>query len=189
MTPDEVHDQLFRLAADRPAIYQDAWRWFLAQGAPVAPVLAGGLEDDRLGNVAHWRILLVLRDLREPSTLPAILRAFRTAVAAKNVIVLPGALEALSAFDDEEAWAALISGLDLADPDAVSHAAVLLAHKGGPRAEQAIARLLARPDMRSRQAGVAALLRIDSESARDLLARHRAIETDPDVLKIFERLP
>jgi hypothetical protein len=66
---------------------------------------------------------------------------------------------------------------------------VLLAHKGGPRAEQAIARLLARPEMRVRQAGVAALQRIDSDTARATLARHRAIETDPDVLKLFERTP
>lgn len=188
MTPDEVRDQLFRLAGDRPPIYEDAWRWFIAQGPPVAPALAQGLDDDTLGNVAHWRILLVLRDLRVPSTLPAILRAFREAVASRNVIVLPGALEALSAFDDEEAWTALASALELPDPDAVSHAAVLLAHKGGPRAEQAIARLLARPDMRSRQAGVAALMRIDSDAARATLARHRAIETDPDVLKLFERI-
>jgi hypothetical protein len=188
MTP-EVHHQFVRLADHTPAIYQDAWRWFLGQGAAGAPDLVEGLDEPRFGGVCHWRILLVLRDLRVPSTLPAILRAYRTAVANDNVIVLPGALEALAAFDDAEAWAALTSALDLRDPDAVSHAAVLLAHKGGRRAEQAIAPLLARPDMRSRQSGVAALLRIDSETARATLARHRARETDPDVLKLFERNP
>ena len=39
-----------------------------------------------------------------PSTLPAILAAYRSAVATGNVIVLPGALEALAVFDDDEAW-------------------------------------------------------------------------------------
>lgn len=189
MTPDDVREQLFRLAEHERVIYQDAWQWFLAQGPAVAPAVAEGLGDPGLGNVAHWRILLVLRDLRVPSTLPAILAAYRAAVAQHNVIVLPGALEALAAFDDEEAWAALTSALDLRDPDHVSHAAVLLAHKGGLRAEEAIARLLARADMRARQAGVAALSRMNSESARAILARHRAIETDPDVLKVFGRLP
>ena len=188
MTPD-VFEQLVRLADHTPGIYQDAWRWFLAQGTAGVPGLVEGLDDPRLGAVCHWRILLVLRELRVASTLPAILAAYRSAVATGNVIVLPGALEALAVFDDDDAWEALTSALDLRDPDAVSHVAVLLAHKGGPRAEQAIAKLLARPDMRSRQAGVAALLRIDSDAARATLARHRAIETDPDVLKLFERVP
>lgn len=189
MTPDDVRAQLSRLASDRPPVHQAAWRWFLSQGPAAAPALAAGLEDEALGSIAHWRILLILRDLREPSALPAIVRAFRAAVARGDVVVLPGALEALAGFDDEDAWAALISALDLGDPDAVSHAAVLLAHKGGARAEQAISKLLARPEMRWRQAAVAALSRIDSESAREILARHRAIETDPDVLKVFGRIP
>jgi HEAT repeat protein len=188
MTP-EIHAQLVRLADHTPSAYKGAWQWFLAQGPSVAPALAEGLADDALGGICHWRILLVLRDLRVPSTLPAILRAYRTAASTGNVIVLPGALEALSAFDDEEAWAALVSALDLRDADAVSHAAVLLAHKGGPRAEEAIARLLAHAEPALRQAGVAALSRIASESARAILTRHRATENDPDVLKLFERTP
>ena len=188
MTPDIRH-QLMRLADHTPSTYQSAWRWCLAQGPPIAPALAEALRDEGLGNVAHGRILLVLRDLRVPSTLPAVLSAYRTAVSTRNVIVLPNALEALSAFDEEEARTALESALQIDDMDAVSHAAVLLAHKGGPRAEQAIAGLLARPEMRARQAGVHALLRIDSDRAREILARHRAQERDPEVLKLFPSQP
>jgi HEAT repeat protein len=188
MTP-EVHHQLVRLADHTPSIYQDAWRGFLARGAAAAPDLVEGLDDPKLGAVCHWRILLVLRELRVPATLPAILRAYRTAAANGDAIVLPGALDALAVFDDEEAWAALTSALDLRDAIAVGHAAVLLAQKGGRRAEEAIARLLARPEPAMRQAGVAALSRIDTESARATLARHRASEKDPDVLKLFGRTP
>lgn len=189
MTSDAARAQLDRLATDEPMIYQDAWRWFVEQGPAVAPTLVDGLSQPALGGVCHWRILLVLRELRLPSTLPAILTAFDAALAADNPIVLPGALEALAVFDDEAAWAALIRALGADDTDTVNHAAALLAHKGGRRAEEAIATLLRRPERAARQSAVAALSRIDSDHARDILARHRAQERDPDVLKLFRRQP
>src|SRR5262245_22715633 len=123
MTTPDAHDQLIRLASDDAGIYQDAWRWFLAQGAASAPDLVRGLDDPRLGSVCHWRILLVLRELALPSTLPAIVTAFRTALATGNAIVLPGAMEALAVFQSEEAESALISALASPDPDVVNHAA------------------------------------------------------------------
>jgi HEAT repeat protein len=185
MTPEEARDQLERLAADDDGIYQDARRWFLAQGAAAVPALAEGLDDARLGSVAHWRMLLVLRELGLPEALPAILKAFRTALARGNPIVLPGALEALAVFDDEDAWAALRSALDSDDPDNVNHAAALLANKGGRRAEDAIARLLSHPGTRFRQSAVSALLKMETDSARQILRQHRQREKDPEVLKLF----
>jgi HEAT repeat protein len=187
MRHDDLDDQLFRLASDNAGIYEDARRWFLAQGAAAAPGLAAGLDDARHGGVGHWRILLVLRELKLTSTLPAILKAFRAALARDNPIVLPGALEALAVFDENEAWAALISALDSEDPDVVNHAAALLAGKGGTRAEDAIAGLLDRTDARRRQSAVHALLQIDSGSARETLRRHRDQERDPSVLALFNK--
>mgnify|MGYP003693608701 CR=1 FL=1 len=73
-----------------------SWR----RSAAAAPGSAAGLDDARLGGVGHWRILLVLRELKLTSTLPAILKAFRAALARDNPIVLPGALEALAVFDE-----------------------------------------------------------------------------------------
>jgi HEAT repeat protein len=189
MRHDDVDDQLFRLASDDARIYDDARRWFLAQDAAAAPALIAGLDDARIGSVGHWRILLVLRELKLPSTLPAILAAFRTALGRRNPIVLPGALEALAVFDDAEAWSALGSALDSEDPDVVNHAAALLVGKGGKRAEDAIARLIDRADPKLRQSAVNALLKIDSDTARRTLARLRERERDPSVIALLRRLP
>jgi HEAT repeat protein len=189
MTHDDPDDQLLRLASDDARIYQDAWRWFLAQGASAAPALVAGLDDARLGGVGHWRILLVLRELRLPSTLPAIVKAFRASFARDNPIVLPGAMEALAAFDAEEAWSALESALGSTDADVVNHAAALLAGKGGRRAEDAIAGLLESPETRWRQSGVSALLSMNTESARAILRRHRQHERDQAVLALLRQLP
>lgn len=189
MTQDETDDQLLRLASDDARIYQDAWRWFLAQGASAAPALVEGLDDARLGGVGHWRILLVLRELKLPSTLPAIVKAFRASFARNNPIVLPGAMEALAVFDGEEAWSALESALGSTDADVVNHAAALLAGKGGRRAEDAIAGLLKSPQTRWRQSGVSALLQIDTDSAREVLRRHRQREQDEAVLALLRKVP
>ena len=182
----EPHDQLDRLASDNQGIYADAVRWFAAQGAAAAPVLVAGLDDERLGSVAHWRILLLLRQLRIPSTLPAVLEAFRKAMAKSDVIVLPGALEALAAFEDDEATSALASVLESSDLDSINHAAVLLAAKGGAVAEAALRNLLGRPEAAARRSAVRGLLKIDTDSARTLLRDHKRREQDAGVLELLK---
>jgi HEAT repeat protein len=188
VTNTHIDEQLIRLASDEASVYRDAWRWFLAQGSPIATPLAQALDNERLGSVGHWRILLVLRELAVPSTLPAIVTAFRRALAQNNPIVLPGAMEALAAFDSDDALSALIAALDAPDPDTVNHAAALLARKGGRRAEDAVATLLNREAVAIRQAAVSALLKVDSESAREILRRHRSREIHPAVLKLLSGL-
>ena len=186
MTPLDPDEQLFRLASDDQRSYDDARRRFLSQGPAIAAALVKGLDDKRLGDVGHWRILLLLRELRVPSTLPAVLKAFRAALASRNWIVLPGALEALAAFDSDDALHALIAALDSGDADTVNHAAALLGDKKSKRAEDALVALLTRDDAAFRQSGARALLKIDSDSARNVLEQHRAKEKDPGVLKLLE---
>src|SRR5258708_13131510 len=111
MTPSPER-QLIRLASDYLPAYEDARRWFLAQGPSIVPVLTGGLEDDQLGFVAHWRILLLLREFALPATMPAILKSFHNALESRNPIVLPGAMEALPAIHTPEPAAALVSVLE-----------------------------------------------------------------------------
>jgi HEAT repeat protein len=189
MTAAETEYQLLRLASDNTAGHQDAAQWFLEQGAAAAPDLVRALDNDRLGFVGQWRVLLVLRRLALPETLPAILDAFRRALAANNPIVLPGAMEALAAFDSEDAIAALIDALASTDPDTVNHAAALLADKGGRRVENALTGLLDRDAVPVRQSGVSALLKLGTNSARETLRRHRTREQDPAVLKLLAGLP
>jgi hypothetical protein len=181
-------EQLIRLASDDPRIYDDARRWFLSQGPSVAPALVKGLYDKGLGDVGHWRILLLLREFALPSTLPAVLKAFRAALADKNWIVLPGAMEALAVFDSEDALSALISALDSTDPDTVNHAAALLGNKRSKRAEDALATLLNHEDAAFRQSGARGLLKINTESALNILRQHLGKEKDPGVLKLLKEL-
>jgi HEAT repeat protein len=201
MTPSEIDNQLVRLASDDAGIYEDAQRWFLARRADIAPALVAGLDRRGLGSVGRWRILLLLRELALPSTLPAILQAFRSAVDEQNPIVLPGAMEALAVFDDEEAMSALMSVLASDDRDVVNHAAALIGSKagkagtaGGPRAQAAQAAqaalvaltdLLRHPDAARRQSAVRGLLLMDQDSAREVLRQHRTQERDPGVLKLL----
>jgi HEAT repeat protein len=201
MTSPDTDDQLIRLASDNARMYQDAERWFLDRGAAVAPALVEGLDNLSLGSVGRWRILLVLRALHLPETLPAILKAFRGALADRDPIVLPGAMEALAVFaaadaggkdanakgaGAEDALSALISVLDSGHPDFINHAAVLIGKNGGPRAQEALAALLRHPDPLHRQSAVRGLLQMDTASARDLLTQHRAQEQDRGVLKLLK---
>lgn len=131
MTSAHAEEQLFRLASDDARMYEDARRWFLEQDPSIASALVEGLDDASLGSVGQWRILLLLRELALPSTLPAILKAFRSALAAENWIVLPGAMEALAIFDSEDAIAALQEAANSGDPDTANHAAALLSGRRG----------------------------------------------------------
>lgn len=194
MTDEQDDRQLDRLASDTASIYEDAFRWFRARGAEDAPLLLRGLADRTLGSTGHWRILLLLRELALPSTQPAVLRALAQALAANDPVVLPGALEAVAAFDTEEAVSALVSVLDCGNADFVNHAAVLLGERlaaGGsaaPRAQAALAGLLARPEASSRESAVRGLHRAGTPAAIDALRRQREIETDPQVLELLGSL-
>jgi len=185
-TPEQ---QLIRLASDNTGIYQDARQWFFDQGPSIAPVLIDGLEKSELGSVAHWRILLLLREFAEPSTLPAILKAFRKALETKNFIVLPGAIEALAVFKNDEALSALISVLQTGEIDDVKHAAVLLGDRGGDRAAGALIDLLDHSDPGVRKTAVKALSKINTAPVREALKQHRDRETDPDVLAQINTKP
>lgn len=184
MTPTP-QEQLIRLASDNTSIYEDARDWFRQQGSARVPTLLEGLENDRLGLVCHWRILLLLREFALPSTLPAILAAFRKAFARKDPIVLPGALEALAAFPSEEATAALITVAISGQPDDVIHAAALLGARPGDRVVEALASLLAHENRTVRKNAVKSLVQNNSSKAREALRARRAVEKDPEVLALF----
>jgi HEAT repeat protein len=186
-TPEQ---QLFRLASDHTGIYQDARQWFFDQGPSIVPVLIDGLDKSELGSVAHWRILLLLGEFALPSTLPAILKAFRQALETKNFIVLPGAMEALAVFkNNDEALAAVISVLQSGELDDVKHAAALLGDWGSDRAAEALIDLLDHPDAGVRKSAVKALLKIDTPKAKEALKQHRDREQDPDVLALINSNP
>jgi len=181
MTRDDPEYQLFRLTSDNTSVYQDAWKWFLDQGADMAPVLVEGLDNQLLGSVAHWRILLILRELALPSTLPAILKSLRRALQENDPIVLPGALEAVAAFSAEHAVPPLDSILNSQQFDGMKHAAALLAKIGGDSAVTSLAKLLRHPRPDIRQSAVQALLKLNSDSAREAIKRHRDQELDRDI--------
>jgi hypothetical protein len=194
VTAEQGDRQLDRLASDAASIYEDAFRWFRAQGPAAAPMLLRGLDDRTLGPTGRWRILLLLRELALPSTQPAVLVAFREALAESNPVVLPGAMEALAAFDTDEAISALISVLDCGNADFVNHAAVLLGDRvagqgnGASHAQAALAGLLARPDAASRASAARGLLRAGTPSAIESLRRQRVTETDPQALEVLKGL-
>lgn len=195
MTTDQGDRQLDRLASDAASIYEDAFRWFRAQGPAAAPTLHRGLGDRTLGSTGRWRILLLLRELALPSTLPAVMSAFREALAESNPVVLPGAMEALAAFDSDEAISALVSVLDSGNADFVNHAAVLLGDRvaaqgnGAPHAQAALADLLARPDAAARASAARGLIRAGTPSAIESLRRQRVTETDRRVLELLKGVP
>lgn len=189
MTPPNGEQQLIRLASDNSGIYQDARNWFLSQGPSIAPILVEGLENSGLGPVAHWRILLLLRELALPSTLPAILKSLRLALERKDPIVLPGAIEAVSAFPAEEAVPALASVLQSGEMDDAKHAAALLGILGGDRAVESLAAALRHPQGGVRKSAVQALLKVNTARAHEALKRHREHEKDPDVQALMNSIP
>jgi HEAT repeat protein len=188
MTPT-AEQQLIRLASDNKGIYQDAWRWFLSQGPSIAPILVGGLEDSELGSVGHWRILLVLQELALPSTLPAILKAFRLALERKDPIILPGAMEALAVFDTDESLSALVSVLKSGESDAIRHAVALLGNMTSGRAVRSLIDLLNDPQPEVRVSAVHSLQGIESPPAQEALKQHRIHEKDPSVLALMTPKP
>lgn len=182
-------DQLARLASDDTRTVDDARRWFRAAGAVAAPVLVHGLGDTLLGGVAHWRILVLLGELALPATLPAILERFTAALMADDPIVLPGALEALAAFDAAEALSALQTALRQGGPDTVNHAAALLAARPDAAAERALVAELSSPTTDTRASVVRALLTRHTPTARAALSAHKSRERDRAVLALLKDVP
>ncbi|MEO8335115.1 MAG: HEAT repeat domain-containing protein [bacterium] len=140
-TPAEIEQRLLDLASELPQVNGTAQEWFLGRGAAIAPMLAEALNDKRLGSVAHWRILLLLRELRVESTLPAVLAALRSG----DPIARPGAMEALAVFPGEQATEALTALLDDPDADVVRHARALLRQMVQRRAAADVSDATARP--------------------------------------------
>jgi HEAT repeat protein len=176
-----IDARLIDLASDHPGSYESAGAWFLRQGPPIAPALAAALDNPDLGAIAHWRILLLLRQFADPGTLPAILRVLRSAAARRDPIVLPGAMEAAAAFRDPEAAQALIELLQHPDPDTVKHAAVLAGGTGDARAFEPLLRLLANPSPLIRYSAAKGLIALGGPAVQDSLRRHLESETDPEV--------
>ena len=179
--PSVFQSQLFRLASDNSGIYQDAWRWLLDQGASIAPDLVAALGNEALGSVAHWRILLILREFAVPSTFPAIREALRRAIEHRNPIVIPGAIEAVAVFPEADAVPALEFVVRNGQIDDVQHAAMMLGKLGGSGAVALLGELLNHPQAPARKSAVLALLTVNTSAARDLLKAHRDKEEDAEI--------
>jgi len=173
----QIERQLLNLASDRPEVNRAAAAWFLTKGKGVAPALAAALDDVRLGAVCHWRILLVLRQLKIKSTLPAILQV----LWRNDPITRPGAMEAAAVFATDEAVDALAGLINIADRDVARHAAVLLGQTRAPRAVPHLERLLTDANPEVRSVAVRALGAVGDPAAHAVLQRHLGIETDGEV--------
>jgi HEAT repeat protein len=183
--PELPDPRLVDLASDAADLYEASRAWFLEQGAAAVPLLVRGLQDDRLGSVGHWRILLVLRELRRDEALPAIRAAFRRALDRRDPIVLPGAMEALARFSTPETAAELIALLGDPDADLVKHAAALLGLMGDPAAVGPLARLLEGENASIRFAAARALVQLNLPDARAALERHLPKEPDAEVRAVI----
>jgi HEAT repeat protein len=169
------------LASDAWAAHDAARRSFLAQGVQGIPLLLSGLEDERLGLMAHRRILQILGELGREETIPAIRAALHRSLGRDDPIVRAGAMEALAAFRAPEAVGELIALLDHPNPDVVKHAAMLAGHTRAPAALAPLRRLLASDDASRRHAAAVGLIRMDDSAARAALSEHLARETDDEV--------
>lgn len=120
--------QLIALASDAQAARDAARRWFLAEGDRGIALLVNGLEDERLGLMAHRHILLILGELGRKESLPVIRAALHHALDCDDPIVRSGAMEALSAFDTPEALGELLALLDHPNADVANLAVILVDH-------------------------------------------------------------
>lgn len=181
-----VKEQLVNLAADRPQIYQPAQDWFLQQGEKIVPQLVQGLEDESLGSVCHWRILLLLKHFAQEETIPAILKALRLALDRRDPIVLPGAMEALAVFRTSVATSALIALLQDDNLDIVKHAAALVGQTGDSNVIEPLLRLLSSKNPSIRYSAARGLTQLDDPSVRATLKRHLESETDLEVRELIK---
>lgn len=173
------------LASDAWVIHDAARRSFIARGAQGVPLLLEGLEDERLGLMAHRRILLILGELGIEQAIPAIRAALDRALRRDDPIVRSGAMEALAAFRTPEAAGELVALLDHPDIHVVRQAAMLAGHTRAPLALAPLRRLLDGGDASLRHAAALGLIRMDNDGARAVLADHLARETDEGVRSLL----
>ena len=185
--PRELPDpQLMALASDARASHDAARLSFLAQGARGVPLLLKGLEDERLGLMAHGRILRILGALGRQDTIAPIRAALRRALDRDDPIVRAGAMEALACFRTSEAVGELIALLDHPNKDVARRAAVLAGQTRAPAVLVPLHRLLESDDASLRHAAAVGLIGMDDAAARAALGGHLAQETD-DALRTLIR--
>ena len=128
-TPEDLPDpHLMGLASDAQVARDASARWFVAQGEQGIALLLRGLHDERLGLMAHRRILLVLGELGREETIPAIREALHRALERDDPIVRSGAMEALAAFRAPDAVRELEALLEHPDADVARLATILVDH-------------------------------------------------------------
>jgi HEAT repeat protein len=180
-----IKTQLVNLASDVPDIYEAARNWFIRQGPEVTTALIQGLDDDRLGSICHWRILLLLRYFAKEETLAAILKVLQRSLQQRNFTVLSGAMEASAVFHNAEVTRALIELLQDKDPDIVKHAASLLGQNGDRNASKPLIDLLSNADPFVRYSAAKALIQLDGPTAHTALVRHLEHEMDSEIQELI----
>ncbi len=180
-----IERQLIDLASDVPGIYEAARAWFIQQEPGIVPALVQALDNDRLGSVCHWRILLLLRYFAQEETLPALLKVLHRSLQRRDYIVLPGAMEAIAVFHKPEAVNALIALLKERDSDIVKHAATLLGQTGDMNASKALIDLLTSSDSFIRYCAAKALIQLGGPSNIVVLKQHLTHETDAEVRNLI----
>jgi HEAT repeat protein len=185
-TDTTLERRLIDLACDQAGLFERAQEWFIEQGPEIIPVLVQGLENDDLGSVGHWRILLLLRHFGREEALPAVLAATWSAVRRKDPIVLPGAMEALAAIATPAAIEALVQLLKTPDAHVVKHAAALLGNMRAAAAVDALIALLDHTDADVRLGAAEALLQIGARSGGDALRAHLQRETDARIRRLLK---
>lgn len=181
-----VNEQLIRLASDNVEIYKSAHSWFVQQGPEITAALVDGLDDELLGSVCHWRILLLLQHFAKQETLPAILKALRLALGRHDPIVLPGAMEALASLRTPVAANALVALLQDNNLDIVKHAAALLGQTNDLNAIEPLLRLLGSDNPSIRYSAVRGLIHLHDTSVRAALKRHLESETNVELRELIE---
>lgn len=183
-----VNERLVDLASDIPEIYETANAWFLRHGIECASVLINALDDESLGSICHWRILLLLRHFPEEKKLVSvILKALRRALQSNDPIVLPGAMEALAVFRTPEAMDVLVGLLQENDLDVVKHAAVLLGQTDDTSAIEPLLHMMHHDNPSIRYSAASALIQLGGPSVHAVLRQHLQKEVDPEVRELITK--
>ncbi|MEW6732878.1 MAG: hypothetical protein AB1489_16250, partial [Acidobacteriota bacterium] len=164
-----VESQLIDLASDRPELYQAAYTWFTQQGPAITSALVQGLDNEYLGSVGHWRILLLLQHFAQKETLPAILKTLQRALSRRNNVVIPAAMEAITVFHTPVVTNTLIDLLQDNDLDIVKQAAVLLGKTDDLNAIEPLLNLLGSNDPTIRYRAVRGLSQLNYPLAQEAL--------------------
>lgn len=182
---DDVQSWLSHLASDVQEEHEAAYAWLHGHGGEITPALVAALREDRVGAAYLWRVLLLLREIADRSTLPEIVSMLRH----PHHLVRSGAREALAVIPGAEATDALIGALADPDLDAVRHAVSLLGDRGDARAAEPLLSLLQHGDAALRQMAVRALRALDGAGVAERLQAHLADETDAEVRAAIEARP